>query len=275
MYIVAFLGKNIPMATAIDYIGASFIVILVTFAWSTYLFKSFVGALAFSIAFGLIAVFIAYRIIKSKQKPYGYDRLALQFCIQGNEYVVRAILRALKNPKNIESGQNYILLEDCIIISNFKFAQIGISDVASACRLAKSKARKEIFLLCKSAERKAYEIAKLEDIKINVVKIKPLFKFLAKHDALPDLKPIKHKLSLHALAETILSRRNFKNYVFSGTVLVLVSFLTPLKIYYIVLGTLSLVLAILCLTPLGNGRISSPKVFELLEKEVEDEYRRE
>lgn len=77
------------------------------------------------------------------------------------------------------------------------------------------------------------------------------------------------------MLQTILSRRNFKNYAFSGAVLVLVSFLTPLKIYYIVFGTILLAFALLSLTPIGNGTINSPKVFEELEKENEDEYKRE
>lgn len=73
----------------------------------------------------------------------------------------------------------------------------------------------------------------------------------------------------------MLNRRNFKNYAFSGGILILVSFITPLKIYYIVLGTLTLLMALLTLTPLGNGSITSPKVFTQLERELEDEYKRE
>ena len=75
--------------------------------------------------------------------------------------------------------------------------------------------------------------------------------------------------------QAVFSRRNFKNYMFSGVVLISISFFTPLKIYYIVFGTILLAFALLSLTPIGNGTINSPKVFEELEKENEDEYRRE
>ena len=80
---------------------------------------------------------------------------------------------------------------------------------------------------------------------------------------------------MHGLIEAVFSRRNFKNYVFSGAVLVFTSFFTPLKIYYIVIGTILFALALLSLTPLGNGTISSPKVFAELEHACEDEYVRE
>lgn len=126
----------------------------------------------------------------------------------------------------------------------------------------------------KSIDRHAWQIANLEDINIEIVKAKQVYKFLAKHNALPVLKKPRQKFSFKALLQTILSRRNFKNYAFSGAVLVLVSFLTPLKIYYIVFGTILLVLALLTLT-LGNGTLSSPKAFEELETECQDEYARE
>lgn len=102
-----------------------------------------------------------------------------------------------------------------------------------------------------------------------------MFKFLAKRNALPVLKKQKQKFSVSSLLQAILSRRNLKNYLFSGAVLIAVSFITPLKIYYIVTGTLLLFLALLSLTPLGNGTIGTPKVFDELEHECESEYKRE
>ena len=152
---------------------------------------------------------------------------------------------------------------------------LGASDVASACNLAEKHEKNEIFLFAKGIDRKAYQIANLEKIKLNLIKTKQIFRFLAKRNALPDLKKMRTKFDFRSLAETMLNRRNFKNYAFSGGILILVSFITPLKIYYIVLGTLTLLMALLTLTPLGNGSITSPKVFTQLERELEDEYKRE
>ncbi len=63
----------------------------------------------------------------------------------------------------------------------------------------------------------------------------------------------------------MLCRSNFKSYAFSGTILILVSFITPLKIYYLIFGSISLIFALLTLTPLGNGTLMSPKVISDLE----------
>ena len=68
-------------------------------------------------------------------------------------------------------------------------------------------------------------------------------------------------------------------YLFSGTILIALSFITPLTAYYIVCGSLSYLMALLCLSPLGKGNFKKEKVFdafkdnkqisidELLEKE--------
>lgn len=262
------------MAKALNYIFASVIVMLATFVWSALLFKNAIGAIIFSIAFSFAIVVSAYYFSKRNQKPYTYDRLETEFCIRGGAYVIELLKTTLKNTK-IENGCNYILLENSMVIANFKFSPLGGNDIASVCRLAKIHDKNHVYLIAKAIDRKAWQVANLEDIKMEIVKTKQVFKFLAKHNALPVLKKSKQKLSISALMQAVFSRRNFKNYMFSGVVLISISFFTPLKIYYIVFGTILLAFALLSLTPIGNGTINSPKVFEELEKENEDEYRRE
>ena len=266
--------NNYSMSRTIDYISATVLVLLITLVWSFFLFSNFIGALIFSVCFTAIAIFTIRYVSKKKNKPYSCDRLELEFCIKGNEYVINLLKSAIKNDK-IENCCNYILLENAVIIANYKFSSIGISDMCGVCNLTKKLGRNDVFLICKGIERKAYQIADIEKIKVRPVKIKAVYKFLKKHDALPDLKETKAKFSITAVFQKVLARQNFKNYAFSGTILTLVAFITPFKIYYIVFGSISLLLALLCLTPLGGGTISSPKVFELLEREAQDEYRRE
>lgn len=254
------------MAKVIDCIFASIIVLLLSFVFATLAFKNAIGALVFSCAFSLLIMISLHHFSKRNHKPYTYDRLETEFCIRGGEYVVDLLKSCLKNNK-IENGGNYILLENSVIIANFKFSPLGGNDIVSVCRLAKKHEKNHVYLIAKAVDRKAWQVANLQDIKMEIVKTKQVFKFLAKHDALPVLKKEKTKFSLSLLIGAILSRRNFKNYVFSGAVLLGASFLTPLKIYYIVSGTILLLLALLALTPLGNGSLSTPKMFDELEKE--------
>lgn len=60
-------GKNRNMAKTLDYIFASIVLSLVTFAWATFAFKNWIGALIFSCAFTAVAIFTVSYVQKKKQ----------------------------------------------------------------------------------------------------------------------------------------------------------------------------------------------------------------
>ena len=105
------------MAKLIDYAALTVATFIMTFVWAAYLFKGYVGALIFSSAL-TFAIVVTVRYVKAKTgKPYSYDRLALEFSVKGDEYVIELIKSILKNDE-IESGKNYILL---LIVNNCLF----------------------------------------------------------------------------------------------------------------------------------------------------------
>lgn len=256
------------MARIIDYVSVTVILTLVTFVWSAVAFGNWIVALIFSVAFTAAAVITVWYVKSKKNKPYTYDRLAIEFAMRGNEYVINTIKNALKSD-SFECGSNYILLENAVFITAYRFNLLSVNDICSACATANKLERKTVFLLAKGIDRRAYQIVQMQSVKLKIIKMKAVFNFLYRHGALPDLKPVKNKPSLKALVEIIFNRANAKSYIFSGVVLIGVAFLTPLKIYYLTLGSVSLLLALLTFTPLGNGLFSSPKVFAEFEKAME------
>lgn len=253
------------MAKMIDYISMTIVALLLTFVWSTLLIKNWIVSLIFSIAF-TVALIITIRYILSKRnRPYTYDRLALEFSVKGNRYVID-LLKSILKFGIIESGENYILLEKCLIISAFKFSMLTMPDMGSICAAAQKYSGTRVYVIARGIDRRAYSVVQLENVNFSLVKIKTVYKFLLKHNALPDLKPVRRRFSLRALFDAIFCRSNFKSYAFSGAVLILVSFITPLRIYYTVLGSISLVLALLTFTPLGNGTLFSVRITDELER---------
>lgn len=253
------------MAKLLDYLSLTVICMLLTFVWSTLLFKNWIGALIFSIALTAVTIITVKYILSKRNRPYTYDRLALEFSIRGSEYVI-GLIKGVIQYGYVECGKNYIALDDSVIISAFKFNMLSIADMGNICATAQKFTGKRIYVFARGIDRRAYSIVQLENVSFSLVKIKTIYKFLLRHNALPNLKPIKSKFSLRSFFDAILSRTNFKSYTFSGVILILVSFLTPLKIYYMVLGSISLLLALLTLTPLGNGTMTSPKIISDLEK---------
>lgn len=261
------------MAKAIDYVALTVITLLLTFCWSALAFDDPVGALIFSCALTLIVAVSVIYLRSKRGKPYAYDRLALEFSLKGNEYIIN-LLKSILKSADIDSGSNYILLKNSIIIACFKFGTLNISDVANVCNTALKFDKRRIFVITRGVDRRAYAVVQMQNVKLEAVKIRAVYKFLQKHGALPDLKPLKKRFSLRALVEAALSRSNFKSYAFSGIVLTLVSFITPLKIYYICVGSALLVLALLTLTPLGRGAFFSPDFSREMEQaasEVSDQ----
>ncbi|MDE5601961.1 MAG: hypothetical protein K2J16_05630 [Clostridia bacterium] len=253
------------MAKTIDYIALTITVLLLTFVWSTLLFKNWIVSIIFTVAFTAALILTVRFLLSKRDRPYTYDRLALEFSIKGNGYVVDLLKSVLKHGV-VDSGANFILLEKCLIISAVKFSMLSISDMGSICALAGKYSGKRVYVIARGIDRRAYSIVQLENVNFTLVKVKTIYKFLHKHHALPDLKPIKSKFSIRAFIDAMFCRSNFKSYLFSGAVLILASFLTPLKIYYIVLGSISLLFAILTLTPLGNGTMFSIRVMDELEQ---------
>lgn len=258
------------MAKIVDYISGTFIIALVLFVFCYMATSSLAISAIIAIALTLACMFSIGYISSRKSKPYSVDRLELELCMQDNNYAIKLLSSAIKNDK-IENTQNYILLENAVIIANFKFSLLSYSDINSALQIASKHGKSKIYILSKGIERKAYQLANIRQIGIELIKTKALYKFLQKHNALPDLKKQKVKIDIRQLVEIILSRRNLKSYLFSGTILIAVSFLTPLKIYYITIGTILLALALLTLTPLGKGSITSKKVFDELEEMINNQ----
>lgn len=252
------------MAKILDYFSMSFVLMLLTFVWATLAFKNWIGALIFSVAFTAVIIITVKYILSKRNRPYSYERLALEFSIRGNEYVI-SLLKSVLKYGYLDCGKNYIVLDDCVIISAYKFSMLTIGDMGAICELAQKFKDKRVYVFARGIDRRAYSIVQLENVKFSLIKIKTVYKFLLRHDALPDLKPIKNKFSLRAFFDAVLCRSNFKSYAFSGTILILVSFITPLKIYYLIFGSISLIFALLTLTPLGNGTLMSPKVISDLE----------
>lgn len=257
------------MAKLFDGISLTIITFLITFVWTSLAFDSALPALIMSCTLTLIAAVTFAYARKKTAKPYSYDRLALEFGIRGNEYIISLLKGVLKDPY-VVSGGNYILLERSVVIANFRFSPLGIGDIGAACTLARKYGLRQIFIVCRTVDRHAYTVAQLEGVRLCPVRVKAVYKLLKRHGALPDLKPVKEKITLKSILSAALSRQCFRSYAFSGVLLVLISFITPLRIYYIVMGSISLLLAALTLTPLGNGSFSSPKMADEFERAIQN-----
>ncbi|MBR5174251.1 MAG: hypothetical protein IKW16_04820 [Clostridia bacterium] len=242
--------KNQSMIKISDFITIGIVILFLTFVWAGLLFENVAVAIVVSIAVEGIFIVIAFALRRREEAPYAYDRLALELSIQGPSFLVEKLKTILKN-EAFESGFNYILLENTLFYVNFKFGNVTINDLPGIYSTAQKHNKTNVFLFARGIDRKALRLLESYGIFIKIVRIRQIFKLLKKHNLLPDLNK-KHTFKLADIPALFIAKSNFKGLLFSGVVLLCTAFFTPLKIYYIILGSTSLLLAIICLSPLGK-----------------------
>lgn len=258
-----FLGNNLHVLKTLDYIALSIILAIVVFVWGALILDSLPLAIILACALSL-AITFSVRFFGENKYKYSPQLLATHFTIQGNEYVTNLIAGTISG---VETKANYIYLPTCLIASLFKFATTTSQDVATVSKEALSHGVTKVFVLGCGIDRKAYQVANYLGVRLKLVKAGAIYRYLAKHDALPDLKKKKSRPSLKVWFDAVFARANVKYYAFSGVVLVLTSFITPLKFYYLIAGSVSLLLAIFSLA-FGDGSVYSLNAFKELENAV-------
>lgn len=251
------------MARIVDLVSLAVITFMLTFVWTTAAFSSWGAVFAVSVAAALMVTVTAVYIRRGSGKPCSCDRLTVECALRPPSYLI-GLLRAAARADGIEFGDNYILTPDAVIFAAVKLGALGLNDLKSLLTKAEELDRKRVFVITHTVDRRAYRLTEYFKVRVTPVKMRTVYLWLKKHDALPDLTRIKTKFSLAAFFEAAFRRANLKNYLFSGLILVSVAFLTPLKVYYLIFGSISLIMALLTLTPLGKGPFADEKILDAL-----------
>ncbi len=239
------------MTKIFDFVTITILILFLTFVWSGLLLESIPLAVIVAVSVTAVFIIVAYKIKGRGVKPYTYDRLALELSVKGPRYLVEILKSILKN-RVFESGSSFICLENALIFVGFKFGNIGLSDIPNIYSTAIKHNKTRVFLFAKGIERKALRLLESYGIFITPIKIKQTYRLLRKHNVLPDLTRKKASITLKDIPSLLISKSNVKVLIFSGAVLIATAFFTPLKIYYLIFGSIALLLAILSLSPLGK-----------------------
>ncbi len=239
------------MAFLLDTVALGVITFLLSLVLTDALMPSLAGAAAVSACVAVSAVIVAVYIRKRRFRPYHPDRLAAELCVRGTGYLLDLLARAAGG--GIERGDDYLKRGDTVWLPAFNFRPLAAADFCRLLRRAEELGAKRAVLITRAADRRAFGVFAFFPLKVSVVRTRALYRFLARRGALPPLEKRRFSFSLRAFLTVALSRKNLKNYLFTGTLLLSIAFLTPLKGLYLAFGCLSLVLALLTLTPLGEN----------------------
>lgn len=246
------------MLKTIDTIAITLISLLLIFTWTYFIVDNIWWTIAISLV-SYVLLWSIFKIVKMKKKDnYTPKKLANHFALMGQSYVAKLLMDNLDFSNKQLIDDKYIRIGDEVIYPMFKFGNINYENIASIYRLAKENEIKKVYLISSGIEKNALVLAGGLDVSIEYISEDVVFNYLKKKNNLPEIaeskeKPI-NKIGIKALFRGITSRSNTKYYVLCGVLFAFISFISPNKIYYIVLSTIVFILAILTFLPIFSNK---------------------
>jgi len=249
------MGKIISM-TKLDKI----IIICAVFFIFFILFFAVTSNIAAGLFISALITILTYRVVLHLYNRY-HDKKNISlidmeklFALMGSsqiDYLVKASPEYFC-PQLIEYG--FVLTVNCkniAIFPNYKFSSSSMDDISKFYRVAKDNNLNKIYVLSKLCDRNTILFAGSLDVDINFVPSKRVYKFLLRKNCLPKSIIKKrskiNKTDYKEMLFNIFTKKRAKYFFISGTTLGLLSFFTPIKIYYITMCIICILLGIGCI----------------------------
>ncbi|MCI7769560.1 MAG: hypothetical protein MSH44_04620 [Christensenellaceae bacterium] len=207
---------------------------LLTLLWLQFfirkLWVSIIAAFAITLAFFIAAKALSKKL--PREKSFSKNDLVNALVLKNAEDIKSLYLLAVPSDKNF-------------IKCAFRFSAATPDDVAAAFR---ESGDRDVTLIVNECGRQVMVYASSLPKKINIVNKNKLYKTLKTAGLLPKpvemTKPEKKYVPPKETLSYIFSKRNVKYFLFSGIILTLMAFVTPLKLYYLIVASLSLLFAL-------------------------------
>lgn len=237
------------MDKLIDKIALKVILFFCLWLWTYYLIRSVIWAGIIALVLTTLIFIILHYSVKHKKKRclYTTEKLSKDLAIRGSGKTLALYLKLLEI--DFDGKSSSFIVNDTLYYCSFKFGDCSKDDIASAYRLADEATLQKIVFITKTISRDAALLASSLPVSFVFVRNIDLYKKLKANHALPELiklnKPINHTFELKNFLTQAFSATNTKYYVFSGVLLGLMCFITPMKLYYIIMASVMMLLALL------------------------------
>ncbi len=172
------------------------------------------------------------------------------YLIANGEEKLLDIVQKLAPSLTITKKDNMYLWNNIPVFVWLKFGNISADSIVAMCNTCKKYNFSKAYVIASSKDKNALTLSKkLCQINLMFYDLKNIYKYAEKSNLLPKNQKYKgyYKQTFLLALSTIFDRKNTKRYIFVSFVLLLLSLLTPLWIYYLALSSISLVLGAICL----------------------------
>ncbi len=232
------------------YIDTFFIILgvfVVSFVICGLLTAKFAVKLAISFAFSLVAVCVLAYLTRGGKRGNADYRSFVTYCLLSEESETAAMLKSAGFlSENAAPLDGFYVADGSAVYLHLKFSRPSADLIVSLYKKCRKNALSRLTVWCTSFERKSVAIScTLPGVEIKFRTLKPLYKSLRKKKLLDGkIAGTASRPSFRTLLPVILSTRNSYRFALAALTLYAFSLLTPLRIYYIVAATSTLVLAI-------------------------------
>lgn len=195
---------------------------------------------------GLIVISFVQKLNNSK---VNYKNFELYVNVNGTDYIYDKLIEVFKNME-FEKKDGYLISPlNIMIICSTKFGNISPDEILKYSKMAKNENVEKCYLIAKELPKNAaITLFNFAD-NLKFIPLKIVFKLLKSKKMLSDKLNIKlGKLNYsNNIFDIIFDKSNIKKFLFVAIILFAFSFIIPFKIYYIILGSINILLAIICI----------------------------
>lgn len=197
----------------------------------------------------ILGIIIISFVQKRNKSRVNYKNFELYVSVHGASYIYDKLIKFFENMEFSRKDDFLISPDKTMIICSAKFGNVSPDEILKYSKLAKTEESQKCYLIAKELPKNAaITIANFAE-NIKFIPLKVVYKLLKSQKLLPDKLNIKiGKLNYsNNIFDIIFERSNLKKFLFVAIILYGFSFIIPFKTYYIVLGSINILLAIICL----------------------------
>jgi hypothetical protein len=253
--------KNLKFYEVVDFIFFNFAVFLILFAWTRFLTKNIVSAIAISVIILLVANFVKTVLKKSSAtkkkkvnaKTAEVENAFVNIFASSEEENAQLFLNIFNHFRESKLKENDIIFDDKVVCFDFDERVAPIEKALKKILIATKLGQKKIMFLCYSFDAKdKIFVENLKDFEVKVVQKDEIYEKLFVPSQIFPKKSVEvkagGKIKFKQLVKMSFGREKAKKYFLSGLLVFFCSLIVKNNLFYVFMSSIMFCFALFSLS---------------------------